>query len=211
MKLLNLCMDIRPFLIVYIIFISCQGSQPQNPDRNKNNDSILQIYKKDGFGDSLIRLQVKNVPHNCNDLQKSSNKSELEFLIEHIKYYDFNQVDHNKLKDVAYYKLILMSSDFLQFQSSDFIPGNFIFSHEFIYIPKYGRCALGKFYFPSAINSAQRRSTIIINLDRSELSIWAFDDLRITRLGIQCDFNVRGKHTKYNLHYSNSCRAFIED
>lgn len=152
------------------------------------------------------KLSLKSF-ENCKQLNTDSAKEE-EFLNNNIQYYYCDTLVPSLLNTEIFYRTILKTTHFLEFEESSFRQENFTFSVIHKSINNYGTCIIGKYYFSSASNSAQRRATIIINPQKKEISIWNFEDIKIDKEGLICDFNVRGRHSFYKLSYSIDCKKF---
>lgn len=145
----------------------------------------------------------------CKLIQSPEQREEEDFLNSNIQFFEVRSLPDKRFINEEYCRYVLKHTDFLSFLESDFLPGNFEFTHFFINIDNYGKCFVGKYYFPAADNSAQRRTIIIIQTEKKELSILNFDDVKFVNGKLKCDFNVRGKHSIYKLKYSNECKRFI--
>jgi hypothetical protein len=175
----------------------------QNIDFRKDNvfelkDSVFVI------NNNIVKLKA-----NKRCTLKSVNIDDNDFLNTNVQYLNIDNIDKKQLLNEKYYRNFLNNTHFLEFESNDFYKGNFQFLLKKRIIKNYGECYIGKFYFPHADNSAQRRAIVIININKKEISIWNFDDLIITKEGLKCDFNVRGKHSFYKVIYSLSCGSFL--
>lgn len=170
----------------------------------------LEQNKLPELGDSVIfinntKMIVKTFT-NC----AQNNFDDDNFLNDHIRYYKLDSIDKNSLNMESYYRSFLLKSQFLEFEKNSFYKGNFVFSSKWMKIKNYGDCLIVKYYFPNSDNSTQRRTTIIVNLDKKEISIWDFDNIIVLKKVIKCDFNVRGNHTIYKMVYSIKCNRFIK-
>ncbi|MFA6059624.1 MAG: hypothetical protein WC756_15565 [Taibaiella sp.] len=163
-------------------------------------DSIIVI---DGY--KLQPLFPKCV--GINDSLKEDN----EFLNSNIEYFSFDTLKNEEFKSRDFYKKILTETKFIEFMPNEFSKGNSTFNLEHLQVKNYGDCYIGKFHFPTAPNAAQLRSTVIINVAKKEISIWNFDDLKVSNSGLNCDFRVKGNHTIYKMVYSEKCKTFIPE
>jgi hypothetical protein len=138
-------------------------------------------------------------------------KEDYEFLSSNIGYFSFDTVKNDELKSRDLYKRILTETKFIEFMPNQFSKENSTFNLEHLQVKNYGDCYIGKFHFPTAPNAAQLRSTVIINVAKKEISIWNFDDLKVSNSGLNCDFRVKGNHTIYKMIYSEKCKAFVPE
>jgi hypothetical protein len=204
MKLKDILTAIHFILLCAFFGFSQSASSQSNPYFKENNptevqDSIMVI------NDSKIRMKsIKSCKSNVKD------RVDNDFLNTNIQYFNIDVIDKKQLSKEIYYRNFLTKTHFLEFEESDFYKENFTFSLIQKSIKNYGKCYIGKYYFPNATNSSQRRTTVIINIDKNEISIWDFDDVNIIKEGLKCDFSVRGKHTIYRLIYSSQCKIFIK-
>src|SRR6478735_5137924 len=111
--------------------------------------------------------------------QSYGQSTENDFTDTHIQLLKNDSININLLSKETYYRSILTKNHLLEFEESSFYKGNFIFSLTKSMVKNYGLCYIGKYYFPDAVNSAQRRSTVIINPDRKEISIWDFENVTV--------------------------------
>lgn len=146
----------------------------------------------------------------CNINLNPDQKEDDDFLNTLIKFYEVRSLPDLRLINEDYCRFVLEKTRFLFFRDSNFSPGYYNFSHFYFRIDDYGKCFIGKFYFPSIDNSAQRRAIIILQMDLKELSILNFDDVKFVNGNLYCDFNVRGKHTIFKLKYSKDCKRFVK-
>lgn len=146
----------------------------------------------------------------CKLIHSPEQKEEDDFLHSNIAFFEVKSLPEQRFLNEEYCRFVLRKTNFLSVPESDFKPGNFKFSHFYTNIDHYGKCFVGKFFFPSAINAAQRRVVIIIQKDLKELSILTFDDIKFVDGKLKGDFNVRGKHFIYKLKYSKECKRFIQ-
>lgn len=146
----------------------------------------------------------------CKFNLNADQKEDDEFLNTLIKFYEIRSLPERHLINEDYCRFVLGKTRFLFFRDSDFSPGYYNFSHFYTRIDDYGKCFIGKFYFPSIDNSAQRRSIIILQMNLKQVSILNFDDVKFVNGKLHCDFNVRGKHTLFKLKYSKDCKRFVK-
>jgi hypothetical protein len=145
----------------------------------------------------------------CKLIHSPEQKEDDGFLNTFIVFYEVRSLPERRLINEDYCKFILKKTPSQVIEESNFKPGNFEFSHFYTNIDQYGKCYIGKYYFPSAVNSAQRRAIIILQMDLKEVSILNFDDVKFVNGKLFCDFNVRGKHTIRKLKYSRECKRFV--
>jgi len=197
-------------LLLYFL-LSC-NTKVSKQDAPVRTEPLHEVVKVKSNNDAVIikghRLTLQE-PKGCNQIKDKSAIDELTFVNTNIAYYKTDTIIANQLKIQEYYKTFLQQTDFLEIEESNFYSQNFNFSLDRTIIKNYGECFIGKFYFPFAINAAQRRATVIINTDKKEISIWNFDNINVSTIGLDCDFNVRGKHTIYKLIYSLECNSFV--
>lgn len=163
-----------------------------------SQDSIMFINNSE-----VIAKPIKNCGSNIKD------NSDNDFLNTTIQYFNIDIINKAQLSKEIFYRNFLTKTHFLEFEESDFYKENFTFSLTQSKIKNYGKCYVGKYYFPNADNSAQRRAIVIINVDKNEISIWNFDNVNVIKNGLKCDFNIRGKHTIYKMIYSSACDRFV--
>ncbi|MFT3822675.1 MAG: hypothetical protein QM731_02100 [Chitinophagaceae bacterium] len=202
-------------LFSILILILLSGCQENQGDVRKtlvdssNNESLLAITP-----DSITQMPndsffIKKPFIECTSSHSTDQKEEV-FLNSNIAFYQIRSLPEKYPVNEDYFRYVLEKTSFLSISESNFIPGNFEFSGFYTNIDHYGSCFIGKYYFPSAINAAQRRVVIILQKDAKELSILNFDDVQFVDGKLKCDFNIRGKHFFYKLKYSNECKRFIQ-
>lgn len=169
--------------------------------QKESNDSIIVV------NNSMVVIK----PYLDCDLKNNKDNVDNDFLNTHIQYFKSSFIDKKSLLKESFYRSFLINTHFLEFEESSFYKGNFTFSVIQKEIKNYGNCYIGKYYFPNADNSAQRKSTVIINIDKNEVSIWDFDNVTVLKDGLKCDINVRGKNTLYKMVYSLKCGRFIKN
>lgn len=172
------------------------------PDSTQKQEYIPEDIAAPNYG----KLKVKRFAP-CKLIKSRSAKEEDEFLNTNINYFETDSFPADKSE--PYFRYLIKNDPFLEIEASNLNKDNFKFSVLPDTINNYGHCIVGKYFFPIAINSAQRRVVIIINEERKEVSIWTFDDVRAADDLLYCDFNVRGKHVVYRMKYSVSCKRFI--
>ncbi len=191
----------------------CCHEHQDNPKENSAN-----IVKKDSFKPIVAKksIQVLNDSNflkkplvDCNLINSPEQKEEEDFLHSNIQFYQLKSLPDPRFINEGYCRFVLKNTNFLTFLESNFMPGNFEFTHFYTNVDHYGKCFVGRYYFPAADNSAQRRTVILLQIDKKELSILNFDDVKFVDGKLNCDFNVRGKHFVYNLKYSNECKRFV--
>lgn len=194
--------------------------------RNNTVIRISKVYNAIPSGNALDSIIVKSPDKNIQShydsvfLEKSlvdcklnlnrDQEEDDEFLNTLIKFYDVSSLPELRLINEDYCRFVLEKTRFAFFRDSDFSPGYYNFSHFYTRIDDYGKCFIGKFYFPSIDNSAQRRSIIILQMNLKQVSILNFDDVKFVNGKLLCDFNVRGKHTLFKLKYSKDCKRFVK-
>jgi hypothetical protein len=120
-----------------------------------------------------------------------------------------NNINQNELNNEKYYQIILQKSNVSEVPEYFFKKEYHTFSLINKEIKDYGKCYIAEYYFNDALGYMQSKFYVIINTEKSEISIWNFDNLKVAKKGLECDFNVRGKHTIYNFFYSKECEKFI--
>lgn len=208
MKIANIITSI--FFIICVVY--CKGKTLTQNEKTLVENNLPEINKGQ-VNDSVIileghrlTLQPKNI---CKQIKSKSDQEDFDFILTQIGYFKTDTIMVNQLKMPEYYKMFLQKTYLFEYGESNFYKNNFTFSLTQPFIKNYGKCFIGTYYFPAAINAAQRRAFVIINVERKEISIWNFDELIVTENGLSCDFNVRGKHTIYKLIYSLECKSFI--
>ena len=189
--------------------------EPQGKVQRSTIDSIKKDTLKPIVPENSVKVSVdsnflKNPLVDCKLNHSPEQKEEDEFINSNIQFFQVKSMPDKNLIDEKYCRSVLINTKFLSFSASNFLPGYFEFTHFHTSIDHYGKCFVGKFYFPEADNSAQRRAVVIIQVDKKELSILNFDDVKFIDGKLICDFNVRGKHFIHRLKYSNECKRFVE-
>lgn len=198
------------------------GNSSQDSLKIISPKKAVQVDHDTACEDSLEAIASKSVTHvpyesvflkkrliDCKLIHSQKQKEDDSFLNAFIAFYEVRSLPERRLINADYCKFILKKTPSQLIEESNFIPGNFKFSHFYTNIDEYGKCYIGKYYFPSAINSAQRRAVIVLQMDLKEISILNFDDVKFIDGKLICDFNVRGKHFIYKLKYSKECKRFI--
>lgn len=184
-------------ILLCIFFGFSQSAYNQPNFYHKDNNST-------GTQDSIMLINDSKITIKLIKRFQSKKKTKIKdkFLSTKIQYFDIDKIDRNQLLKEIYYRNFLINTHFLEFEESDFYKENFSFTIIKKSIKNYGVCYIGKYYFSNAANSSQRRATVIINIDKNEMSIWDFDDVSVIKEGLKCDFNIRGEHTIYKLIYT---------
>jgi hypothetical protein len=220
--------------VVFLQFLSCREHKEHKHGElvdtaNKDSLQVITLKKSTKVGytaanqDSLERVSPKsvtNAPYDsvflkktvvgCKLIQSQEQKEDDSFLNSCISFYEVQTLPELPLINEDYCRFVLEKTRFLFFRDSDFSPGYYNFSHFYTRIDGYGECFVGKFYFPSIDNSAQRRAIIILQMDLNEISILNFDDVKFVNGKLYCDLNVRGRHTIFKLEYSKDCKRFVK-
>lgn len=207
--------NIMPLLsgMILLQLIGChepQGKVQESIVDSIQKDTLKQVVPENSAQVSVDSNFLINPLVDCKLNRSPEQKVEDEFINSNIQFFRVKSMPDKHLIDQEYCKSVLINTTFLSFSASNFLPGYFEFTHFYTNIDHYGKCFIGKFYFPEADNSAQRRAVIIIQVDKKELSILNFDDVKFVGGRLICDFNVRGKHSIIRLKYSNECKRFIE-
>lgn len=171
------------------------------------------VEVKDIVTDSIVVIdghKLRPLFHECVEISDNL-REDYEFLNSNIGYFSFDTLKNEELESRDFYKKILTETKFIEFMPNEFSKENSTFSLEHLQVKNYGNCYIGKFHFPTAPNAAQLRSTVIINVAKKEISIWNFDDLKVSKSGLNCDFSVKGNHTIYKMVYSEKCKVFIPE
>jgi len=199
--------------MILLQLIGCHEPQvkvQENTVDDVRKDTFKQIVSENSVKDSVDSNFLEKPLVDCKLNRSPEQKEEEEFINSNIQFFQVKSMPDKHLINQEYCRSVLINTKFLSFSESNFLPGYFEFAHFYTNIDHYGKCFIGKFYFPEADNSAQRRAVIIIQVDKKELSILNFDDVKFVGGKLSCDFNVRGKHFIHNLKYSNECKRFIE-
>ena len=205
---------IMPMLsgMILLQLISChepQGKAQESTIDSIKKNTLMPIVSENSVQESVDSNFLKKPLVDCKLNRSPEQKEEDEFINSNIQFFQVKSMPDKHLIDQEYCRSVLINTTFLSFSASNFLPGYFEFTHFYTNIDHYGKCFIGKFYFPEAENSAQRRAVIIIQVDKKELSILNFDDVKFVGGKLICDFNVRGKHSIHKLKYSNECKRFI--
>lgn len=194
-------------------FLSCSSEVGTSKIKKDNsvNDSLKDtstITKKNRamviYGYTVTPKVIKD----CDNIMQNQ-KELFDFVNSNVRYFKLDTIRTAALKRSDLYKTFLTQTGFLNYMENQFDKKYSTFRLSFRNIKGYGPCYIGMYHFPSAPNSAQLRSTVIINTDKKEMSIWNFDNLEITSHGIRCDFRIKGSHTIRDVVYSERCQAFI--
>ena len=153
-----------------------------------------------------LKIQKKKV---CTLIKSKDLNDEMDFLNSNVGYFSIDKIIPKLLESQKYYQAILQNTHFLEFEENSFTKKNSVFSLKKRNVKNYGECYIGQYYFPTSANSGQVRVTIIINPERREVSIWNFDNLQVSKTGLDCDFSTRGSHVVYKMVYAGSCSSFI--
>lgn len=157
-------------------------------------------------GSTRLKVKKKKV---CNLIKSKKLNDEMDFLNSNVEYFSIDKIIPKLLESETYYQAILQNTHFLEFEENSFSKKNAIFSLIKRKVKNYGECYIGQYYFPSSANSGQVRVTVIINPAKREVSIWNFDNVKISKTGLDCNFDTRGKHVIYKMVYANGCSSFI--
>jgi hypothetical protein len=198
-------------LVIILQLFGCREHQGQI------QESIVDSTKKDSFKpivpENSVQVPIDSVflkkPLIDCKLMHNQEQQEEDFINSNIQFFEVKSLPDQQFINEEYCRFILKNTNFLSFLESNFLPGNFEFTHFYTNIDNYGKCFVGKYYFSAADNSAQRRAIIILQMEKKEFSILNFDDVKFVDGKLNCDFNVRGKHFIYKLRYSNECKRFI--
>lgn len=207
-------MNVKLLFLIVFILLKLEGCKEKITDMGYSVvDSSFIKYSIINPSDSVIIINGIKLtlyfPFNSNEITNITSKSTSAFLESNIQFYKIDTLILSQFYTEMYFRAFLKSTRFLEFEESSFKKENFVFSSTQANIKNYGTCIIGKYYFNNAVNAAQRRVTVIINSEKNELSIWNFDNVNINKEGITCDFNVRGKHSFYDLNYSAKSNRFI--
>lgn len=198
--------------IVFWLALSLPGYLKGNSlEENKSfflETALVSVQKEKSIVVSGTKLK-KQRKKACDMVKSKELNDELDFLNSNIGYFSIDKVIPKLLESQKYYQEILQATHFLEFEKNSFTKKNSTFSLRKRSVKNYGECYIGQYYFPNAANSGQVRTTVIINVSRKEVSIWNFDSLRISKIGLDCDFNTRGTHVVYKMVYASSCDRFI--
>ena len=189
-----------------ILLVGCQ-----NKIKNTSVTGSSLIYTENN-NDTLYLRGTKYISknfQNCALVEDSILKDETIFINSNIKFYIYDTINVKELSDSLFYQSLLTESGFLEFEEGVFNNTESKFITKFIYIKDYGNCFIGQYYFPTASNSAQHRTTIVTNPSKKEISIWNFENVLVKNANIFCEFSVRGKIKKNLLKYLELCNKFI--
>lgn len=186
-----------------------QGKVQESTIDSTRKDPLRPVISENNVQVPVESVFLKKQLVDCNLAHSQEQKGEEDFINSNIGFFEVKSMPDKHFIDEKYFRTVLINTKLLSFSESNFLPGNFKFTHFYTSIEHYGKCFVGKYYFPSADNSAQRRAIIILQINKKELSILNFDDVRFVDGKLNCDFNVRGKHIIYKLKYSNECKRFI--
>lgn len=194
--------------LLYLPFGSLKGDALDDCKSIFPERTVVSFQQGAGIIVSGTRLKVQR--KKVCELIKSRNLiDEMDFLNSNIAYFSVDKIIPKLLENQKYYQEILQNTHFLEFEENSFTKKNSVFSLRKRNVKNYGECYIGQFYFPTSANSGQVRVTVMINPTRKEVSIWNFDNLQISKTGLDCDFSTRGSHVVYKMVYSNSCDSFI--
>ncbi len=201
-----------PGMMLAVLLFACQNPTTTHIESVVKDSALNTSVKNDSSKDTVISFngsKLSMLPVNCNQPSNDSIKAVRDFMNSNIRYFKSDTIIVNQLYAEMYYRSFLTETHFLEFELSSFNTGNFTFSVAKSAIKDYGICYIGKYFFPAAVNAAQRRAIVIISKEKKEISIWNFDDVNVSKNGLVCDFNVRGIHTLYKMNYSAKCKSFI--
>lgn len=202
--------------LVLLSILCCNKSSTNKDDvdkKDKFKTAIDTINKSKIDKDSSIAITVQESilvrdAKVCSFVDKKN--EEASFLNDFVSYFSVDTINEHELSKERFYKS-LMQNTFM-----DIFP-EYFFEKEYNtfslgnkkYIKNYGKCYIAEYYFNVADANMQTRFYIIVNIDKKEISIWNFENLRVKENGIECDFNVRGKSNIYNFFYLNRCKKFV--
>ncbi|MFD2907174.1 hypothetical protein ACFSX9_00355 [Flavobacterium ardleyense] len=199
-------------IIIYFLFLSlmpsCNKISKNKIDGSKENKFINHadtINKSGNINDSFTLIKEDKF---CSIVNKKNEDDDL-FLSEFIFYFKKVNINQNELNNEKNYQIILQKSNVSELPEYYFKKEYHTFSLINKEIKDYGKCYIAEYYFNDALGYMQSKFYVIVNVDKSEISIWNFDNLKVAKKGLECDFNVRGKHTIYNFVYSKECEKFI--
>jgi hypothetical protein len=199
--------------ITTIQFVGCNDNKYNSKEESRESMNKNSLITKDSVNNVQISYDSnfsKKPLVKCKLVQSPEQKEQDDFLNSNIAFFDVQSLPDENLINADYCRFVLSNTHFLAIAESNFNPDNFEFTQLHVNIDNYGECYIGKYYFPSAINAAQRRAIVIINLDTKELSILNFEDIKFVNGNLNCDFSIRGKHFLYKLKYSIECKRFIQ-
>ncbi len=199
-------------IIIYFLLLSlmpsCNKISKDKIDGNKEKEFINHadtISKSRNINNSFTLIKEDK---SCSIVNKQKEDDNL-FLSEFIFYFKTDNINQNELNNEKYYQIILQKSNVSEVPEYFFKKEYHTFSLINKEIKDYGKCYIAEYYFNDALGYMQSKFYVIINTEKSEISIWNFDNLKVAKKGLECDFNVRGKHTIYNFFYSKECEKFI--
>lgn len=187
---------------------SCNKISKDKIDGNKEKEFINHadtISKSRNINNSFTLIKEDK---SCSIVNKQKEDDNF-FLSEFIFYFKTDNINQNELNNEKYYQIILQKSNVSEVPEYFFKKEYHTFSLINKEIKDYGKCYIAEYYFNDALGYMQSKFYVIINTEKSEISIWNFDNLKVAKKGLECDFNVRGKHTIYNFFYSKECEKFI--
>jgi len=187
---------------------SCNKIRKDKIDGNKEKEFINHadtISKSRNINNSFTLIKEDK---SCSIVNKQKEDDNF-FLSEFIFYFKADNINQNELNNEKYYQIILQKSNVSEIPEYFFKKEYHTFSLINKEIKDYGKCYIAEYYFNDALGDMQSKFYVIINTEKSEISIWNFDNLKVAKKGLECDFNVRGKHTIYNFFYSKECEKFI--
>ncbi|HYD23019.1 MAG TPA: hypothetical protein VEB40_16160 [Flavipsychrobacter sp.] len=196
-------------LILLVLIGACNSPQKETAPSNKagqlnNADSIaMNSNSSDSSfavnGTRLRRIKKAECSHAA--------ESESAFVQSNIGYFTFDAIDSAALENREFYRLILISTQFLFFEPHQFDRGTFILRK--INVNNYGMCIWAKFLMPTSPGSGQDGVSVLVNVQKKELSIWHYSDISIGPNKITTVFKVRGRSSAVSVEYSESCGEFI--
>lgn len=213
----NICASIFSILLIGCQFDSKREHSSNDTVITENGNKNGSEHKHDsGFFKQKKRSVCSSIRQGNVLLKKRLTQNDanniihrMDFLSDFVKFYNVDSIELNRLMQKDYYDYILSNTHFLDFNNDQLSISRIQFNLFKKDIPGYGFCYIGLFFHPDAPNAAQRTACVIINTDRKEISIWYFDKIEFTSEGINCNFNLKGSHTIYEMRYSKVCNEFI--
>lgn len=196
------------FFLSLSLIPSCNKTSKNKIEDKKEIEFINHvdtINKNGNMNDSFTLIKQDK---SCSIVNKKKEEDDL-FLSEFIFYFKKDDISQNELNNEKYYQIILQKANISELPEYYFKKEYHTFSLINKEIKNYGKCYIAEYYFNDALGYMQSKFYVIVNIDKSEISVWNFDNLKVAKKGLECDFNVRGKHTIYNFFYSEECEKFI--
>lgn len=198
-------------VLLSILCCNKNSTNKDDADKMKKSKIVIDTINKNKIDkDSSIAVQESILIRDAKACSFVDKKNEEEsFLNDFISYFSVNVINEHELVKERFYKSLLQNT-FIDILPKHFFEKKYnTFSLQKKYIKNYGECYIAEYYFNTAEANMQTKFYIIVNMDKKEISIWNFDNLKVKENGIECDFNVRGKSIIYNFFYLNRCKKFV--